>query len=83
MTDYDPRNRPPHWTFISGALFTIGLAIVGTFGLCTASLGYSTLIEILEEGDFSGLLLMLILGGVPMAVGAVLVWAGLKARPRA
>jgi len=79
MSAPDPHERvPAHWTLVSAALFIIGLAIVGTFGLCTALLGYSTLLEILEEGDFSGLLLMAVLGGLPTAIGAALVYAGLE-----
>ena len=67
-----------HWTFISVALFVIGLLILVPSGLCTAFGGILTIIE----GDPSSVLLVLLFGGLPMAVGALLVWAGLKARSR-
>jgi len=71
-----------HWTLVSTALFILGLAIFGSFGLCTAFMGYFTLLDIAERGDTSGLLLMLILGVLPTAIGATLVYAGLKFRRR-
>lgn len=83
MSQPHPRERTsPHWTLVSAALFVLGLAIFLTFGLCTAMMGYFTLLEVVQVGDFSGLLLILILGGIPMAVGAVLIYAGLKTRRR-
>lgn len=66
------------WTFISIALFVLGLLILIPSGLCTAAFGFFTL----AEGDPSGILLLLMFGGIPMAAGAVLMWAGLKARSR-
>ena len=72
-----PASRP-RWTFISVALFVLGLLILIPSGLCTAAFG----VFALAEGDPSGILLLLMFGGIPMAVGAVLVWAGLQARPR-
>ena len=73
-----PENRRPRWTFISVALFVLGLLILIPSGLCTALLGVFTL----AEGDPSGILLLLMFGGIPMAVGALLTWAGLNARQR-
>ena len=68
----------PRWTFISVALFVLGLLILIPSGLCTAGFGAFAL----AEGDPSGILLLLMFGGIPMAAGAVLMWAGLQARPR-
>lgn len=80
MSQPDP--QPPavryRWTFISVALFVLGLLILVPSGLCTAFAGILTIIE----GDPSSVLLVLLFGGVPMVVGALLVWAGFKARER-
>jgi hypothetical protein len=35
-----------------------------------------------ESPDASGVMILLMFGGIPMAAGAVLIWAGLKARSR-
>ena len=80
MSQPDP--QPParyRWTFISVALFVIGLLIIIPAGLCTAVMGA---FMFAESPDASGLMLLLMFGGIPMAAGAVLIWAGLKARPR-
>jgi hypothetical protein len=84
MFETDPHNRRhAHWTLISAALFILGLAILVPSGLCTASMGYFALLDASEGRDLlSGLSFVLIFGGVPMAVGAVLVYAGLKTRRR-
>jgi hypothetical protein len=86
MAQPDPQTRTsrPRWTFISVALFILGLLILVPSGLCTAVFGGMILVE---PGGSAGELLSIVLmvlmfGVVPMAVGALLVWAGLKARPR-
>ena len=79
MTLQPPAQQgPPRWTFISIALFVLGLLILIPAGLCTAIFGAF----ILAEGDPSGVLVLLMFGGIPMAAGAVLMWAALKARER-
>ena len=74
----------PRWTFISVALFILGLLILVPSGLCTVIFGGLILIE--PDGSpgelLSIALMVLMFGVVPMAVGALLVWAGLKARAR-
>jgi hypothetical protein len=79
----DPQQpqRRPHWTFISVALFMLGLLILIPSGLCTALMGSFMVVEN-SNFDPSGILLLLLFGGIPMAAGAVLIWAGLKARTR-
>ena len=72
MADVPPKLR---WTFVSIALFSVGLLILVPSGLCTAVFGVMSL----TEGD--GLLgFALIAGGLPMALGIGLVLAGLEAR---
>ena len=79
-----PPTSRPRWTFISVALFILGLLILVPSGLCTVIFGGLILIE--PDGSpgelLSITLMVLMFGVVPMAVGALLVWAGLKARPR-
>jgi uncharacterized BrkB/YihY/UPF0761 family membrane protein len=86
MSQPDPQTQPsrPRWTFISVAMFILGLLILVPSGLCTVVFGGMILIqpdgspgEILSIG-----LMVLMFGVVPMAVGGLLVWAGLKARSR-
>jgi hypothetical protein len=82
--DLEAQTSRPRWTLISVALFILGLLILVPSGLCTVVFGGMILIE---PGGSPGELLsislmVLMFGVVPMAVGALLVWAGLKARPR-
>jgi len=80
-----PRSKP-RWPAIGIALFVIGLLILIPAGLCTVLVGGFSLIEGVSQGDLATLMsslgIVLIVGGLPTAVGAVLVWAGLKARRR-
>ena len=83
MSQPDP--RPPdvryRWTFISVALFVLGLLILIPSGLCTAVMG-SFMVAENSNFDPSGIMILVMFGGIPMAAGAVLIWAGLKARTR-
>jgi len=76
------RKNRPRWTAVSLGLFVLGLLILVPSGLCTAVLGGSIIAEGLPHGDLSGIPIVLIYGGVPIAMGAVLVWGALKARRR-
>ena len=81
MSDQLPAQQGARrWTFISIALFVIGLLILVPAGLCTLTLGALFLTDPSDAGAFFGA--VLVFGGVPMALGALLVWAGLKARER-
>lgn len=78
----EPKKRP-RWTFISVALVVLGLIILLPSGLCTAVFGFFTIVESFSQNvDLSSVLMVLLFGGLPMLLGWVLVWAGLKARPR-
>jgi hypothetical protein len=68
-----PQQSKKSWPGASLALFIIGLLILVPSGLCTALfiVGYPP----------AGLFFLLV-GAVPMGVGALLVWGALKARRR-
>jgi hypothetical protein len=72
LTPLEEEEAPPDWTIVSAALFVIGLLVVVPSGLCTG-------IMIVSSGG--GLFTFaLILGGVPIAIGATLVAIGLSTR---
>jgi len=83
VTDSAPRpeRKKPHWPGIGIALFVIGLLIVVPSGLCT-TLGLLFAVSPYGMQDPSILVMVLAIGGGPMAVGALLVWAGWKTRRR-
>ena len=83
MSHLPPSQRTrPHWTAISVALLILGLLILIPSGLCTVLLGGSIIAEGLPNGDLSGIPIVLLYGGPPVAMGAALVWAALKSRRR-
>jgi hypothetical protein len=66
---------------LSVALFVIGLLILVPSGLCTGLVGIVALFDSQTGlGDF--LQIVVPIAGVPIAVGALLVYAGLKTRRR-
>ena len=77
-----PERGKPRWTVVSIALFVIGLLILVPSGLCTALIGLPFAFGGFADGDSRMMFNILMLGGVPMALGAVLVYAGLKSRRR-
>ena len=83
MSEPSPsKKKRPRWTAISIALLILGLLILIPSGLCTALLGGSIIAEGLPNGDLSGIPIVLLYGGPPVAMGASLVWAAFKARRR-
>ena len=62
----------PAWTFVSAALFVIGLLVLVPSGLCSAFA--------MAESGGRLLTFVLIFGGVPIAIGAILVAVGLGIR---
>jgi hypothetical protein len=80
--DSEPPSGRRRWTGVSIALFVLGLLILVPSGLCTLVLGGSIIAEGLPHGDLSAIPIVLIYGGIPVAMGAVLVWGALKARRR-
>jgi len=80
----DPRDeeqpkRP--WNWVSVALFVIGLLILVPAGLCT-TVGLLFALGSYGPRDLSVAQFVLMFGGLPIALGALLMWAGLASRPR-
>ena len=69
----NPQEPKPSWPGGSLALFILGLCILIPTGLCTA-------IAIVVYP--LGIVAFLIVGGIPAAMGAALVWGALRARRR-
>jgi hypothetical protein len=83
MSEDRPSQRErPRWTFISVALFVVGLLILVPSGLCTALIGLPFAFSSLGGADSQMATMILIFGVVPMALGAALVYAGLQSRRR-
>jgi hypothetical protein len=70
--------------FLGGMMVVIGVLMVGLCGLCTAVFAIGSLVDLAQGhsgGEFSaGSLLQaaLTLGLPPIAVGALLIWGGLR-----
>ena len=77
-----PQRTRPRWTVISVALLILGLLILIPSGLCTALVGGSIVFGGSLEDALSGIAIVLLYGGAPIAMGAALVWAAFKARRR-
>lgn len=59
-------------TFFGGVLLAIGILIAGASGLCTVVFFVTTV----GRGSADAVPLMLVIGGIPFAVGMGLVFAG-------
>jgi hypothetical protein len=65
------------------ALICIGLLILVPSGLCTAFLGIATLIDMTGTGEAAAyaagiIWAVLLVGGPPIVIGALLLWWGLR-----
>ena len=83
MSEPDPAAPPkrPHWTLASAVLFAIGMLILVPSGLCTGVVGIFLLAD--DTTQFlEFMVLVLPYGLIPMALGGLLVYSGLKARRR-
>jgi membrane protein implicated in regulation of membrane protease activity len=76
-----PERGERRWNWVSVALFVIGLLILVPAGLCT-TVGLLFAFGTYGSENLSMVQLVLAFGGVPMALGALLVWAGLATRQR-
>jgi hypothetical protein len=70
------RETAPRWTGASIALLVIGLLILVPAGLCTVVVAMD------DSSGFDVVSLILAVGAVPVGMGAALIYAALKIRPR-
>lgn len=80
-------NQPPVFTPRGGmALIVVGLLILVPSGLCTSVVGFLFVQDMVVSGNTSAgdvmtiLPVLLLFGGIPIAVGALLLWIGLRKR---
>jgi hypothetical protein len=75
----------PRWGVISVALMIIGLLILVPSGLCTGIMGLGALLSVFSGNlgsAMSTLSMVAVVGGIPVVIGGVLVFAALKLRRR-
>lgn len=83
MSQPEPPTEPSKraWTAASVALFVLGLLVLIPSGLCTGLIGILSLFS--SPTDFGEFFVVVLpIAAIPMAVGAALVYFGLKARRR-
>jgi hypothetical protein len=81
MSQETPQQGKPRWNGVSIAIFVLGLLILVPSGLCTG-LGLVFALSPYGIVDLSMIGLILTIGGLPIAIGVALVYAGLKSRQR-
>lgn len=75
-----PKPKPPH-TVVGIALIVLGLLILIPSGLCSGIMGIGAIVEAVTDpqnaGDAGSMLLMILMvGGIPLAIGAGLTFLG-------
>jgi len=88
---HDPNTAPPppgrpHWGAGAVALLVIGLLILIPSGLCTGIFGVGALYDMITSSSSEGFSILaeaLLFGGIPIAIGGLLVFAGFRMRKRA
>ena len=83
MSQPEPAAKPRYSAAGTAALIVIGLLFLVPSGLCTGILGGGAVIDALVHpenvGDSASMIVMvLIVGGPFIALGAVMVWVGVK-----
>ena len=88
---YDPNTAPPlrpsrpRWTGGAIAVLVIGLLILIPSGLCTGIFGVGAIYRMITSFSGEGMTLLseaLTIGGIPLALGAGLVFLALQMRKR-
>lgn len=83
MLEPQPPPRKPHWSALAITLLVIGLLILIPSGLCTGVFGAGALYDMFTSSSSEGasiLLEALMIGGIPIAIGAALVYAAFRVR---
>jgi hypothetical protein len=78
-----PPPRPPRWGALAITLLVIGLLIAVPSGLCTGIFGIGALYDMMTSSSNEGISILveaLMIGGIPLAIGAALVYAAFKVR---
>jgi hypothetical protein len=70
----DPIKSDPMARFVGGAMIAVGGLIFGLCGLCTLTFLVAGMIP---HGDWSFSVIALVVGGIPAAVGFLILRAGL------
>jgi hypothetical protein len=88
---YDPNTAPPpppgrpHWGAGAVALVVIGLLILIPSGLCTGIFGVGAIYAIITSSSSEGFSILaeaVLIGGIPIAIGGLLVFAGFRLRTK-
>lgn len=88
---YDPNTAPPappgrpHWGAGAGVLVAIGLLILIPSGLCTGIFGIGAIYDMITTSSGEGFSILaeaVLIGGIPIAIGGLLVFAGFRIRKR-
>lgn len=79
-----PPPSPKRWGCLAITLLVIGLLIVVPSGLCTGIFGIGAIYDMMTSSSpsegMSVLVEALMIGGIPLAIGAALVYAAFKVR---
>ena len=78
-----PRPPPSRWGPLSATLLAIGLLILIPSGLCTGLFGVGAIVDMLTSSSSDGMSVLsmaVVVGGIPIAIGAVLVAVAFAAR---
>jgi hypothetical protein len=78
-----PKPHPPRWGALAITLLVIGLLILVPSGLCTGIFGIGALYDMMTSSSNEGVSILieaLMIGGIPLAIGAALVYAAFKVR---
>jgi hypothetical protein len=78
-----PPPRTPRWGALAITLLVIGLLILVPSGLCTGIFGVGALYAMFTSSSNEGISILaeaLMIGGIPLAIGAALVYAAFKVR---
>jgi len=78
------RRRDAVSAFIGGAMIAVGWLMVGLCGLCSAAFMVAMIVEAFRSRSGGDVVMfttmVLFVGGIPIAIGAGLIWLGRRVR---